>query len=66
MGPIDALQEACAALDHRGWSKEAVFHPVSWWRMVLLLCPLRERALELKNGSSVENIVYSARSVELH
>jgi hypothetical protein len=60
-GPSEALQEAVAKLDVNGWNTEGAYRPVVRQRMNLLLCPIREEALELTIGPAMPDVESKAR-----
>lgn len=60
MGTPEALLEARENLDADGWSKDGVIHAVSRQRVQLMLCIIREEALELKLGPTTPDLEMKA------
>lgn len=50
MGTTELFLKACEKLDKNGWNTEKVVFPASRQRVQLMLCMIREEALELKLG----------------
>ena len=56
MGTTEAFLRARENLDEDGWSKDGDILPVSRQRAQLMLCVIREEALELKIGPAVPDL----------
>lgn len=61
IGPVEDFEAAKAKLDVNGWNRDAVIHPVSSLRAILLLSLIREDVLELSLGPPMLNIAQRAR-----
>lgn len=66
-GPAQELEQAILRLDENGWSNSngKNINPVVRQRVEALLVPIREQALELKNGRPVPNFEAETRRVLL-
>jgi len=62
-GPAEALLESAAKLDEHGWCKEGIVYPVARLRVGNLLMPIREEALELRNGPQIPDLESQTRQV---
>lgn len=56
MGTTETFLRARENLDEDGWSKDKAILPVSRQRVQLMLCVIREEALELKIGPVVPDL----------
>lgn len=55
-GTTETLLRARENLDANGWSKDKAILPVSGQRVQLMLCMIREEALELKLGPATPDL----------
>lgn len=60
MGDPERLLKARENLDADGWSKDGAMHPASRQRVQLMLCMIREEALELKLGPATPDLEMKA------
>lgn len=60
MGTSETLLKARGNLDTDGWSKDKAVLPVSIQRARLMLCMIREEALELKLGPAATDLEVKA------
>lgn len=60
MGAPETLLKARQNLDADGWNKNKIVLPVSAQRARLLLCMIREEALELKLGPAAPDLEVKA------
>lgn len=56
MGTMETILRARENLDENGWSKDRTILPVSRQRVQLMLCLIREEALELKIGPAMPDL----------
>ena len=60
IGTPEMFRKACENLDADGWGKDRTVRLVSGQRVQLMLCIIREEALELKLGPPVPDIEANA------
>jgi hypothetical protein len=56
MGTSETILKARENLDEDGWNKDRAIRPVSRQRAHLMLCVIREEALELKIGPAAPDL----------